>query len=111
MIFWERFWKSTWTEWIENAQGRTHRRECNSNATLWKIQPDDTAHKETDYIKNCKIFNFRYACQIILRMHMIVKIPKNIDIRPLSVQKTNDAKVQNIHLLLCKADYSRHCDD
>ena len=51
MIFWARFWKSTWTEWIENAQGRTHRRECNSNATLWKIQPDDTAHKETNYIK------------------------------------------------------------
>ena len=45
------FWKSTWTEWIENAQGRTHRRECNSNATLLKIQPDDTAHKETNYIK------------------------------------------------------------
>ena len=51
MIFWARFWKSTWTEWIENTQGRTHRRECNSNATLWKIQPDDTAHKETNYIK------------------------------------------------------------
>ena len=50
-------------------------------------KPDDTAHEETNYIKVQNI-------QIIPRMHMIVKIEeKNIDIRPLSVQK-NDAKVQ-----------------